>query len=284
MRQKLLYGRPCYKEQFYGIESHRCLQMSPALEQCNLNCLFCWRMRNFFGWKFEKIDEPEDILERSFEAQRALVSGFKGDSRCDIEMWKEARNPNQVAISLTGEPTFYPRLGEFIDLCKGKGMTTFLVTNGTNPKVLERLEPLPSQLYITLAAPNPTIYERLCLPMRKKSWQRLKDSLELLPSLNTRKVIRLTLVHGWNMGWVDEYSNLIGEASPDFVEPKAYVFVGASRERMTRRNMPAHKEVRDFGRKLGSSLGFELIDENPDSRVVLLSSGKISPKLHSLYE
>jgi tRNA wybutosine-synthesizing protein 1 len=279
LKQKLLHGRACYKEKFYGIECHRCVQMSPTLEQCNQNCLFCWRVQNFPGWDFDSVDEPEDILERSIEAQRSLVSGFKGDDRCDPEMWEEARNPTQVAISLTGEPTFYPKLGDFIQLCKDRGMTTFLVTNGTTPKVLENLDPLPTQLYITLAAPNPDIHKKLCAPLGDRSWQRLENTLELLPSLETRTVVRLTLVDGWNIGWEDQYSELIQKADPDFVEPKAYVFVGASRERLSIDNMPLHETVKDFGKRLASKLGYDVIDEKSDSRVVLLSSDKTTPML-----
>ncbi len=279
MRQKLIHGRPCYKEYFYGIECHRCLQMSPTLEQCNQNCLFCWRLQSFSGWDFERIDEPEDLLEKSIEAQRSLVSGFKGDERCDQGMWEEARNPNQVAISLTGEPTLYPRLSEFIEVCEGKGMTTFLVTNGTTPKVLEKLDPLPTQLYITLAAPNKKIHEKLCAPMGERSWQKLNKSLELLPSLDTRTVIRLTLVDGWNIGWEEQYSKLIEKAQPDFVEPKAYVFVGASRERLKIENMPSHETVKEFGKRLARRLGYETISERADSRVLLLSSGKTAPRI-----
>ncbi len=279
LRQKLIHGRSCYKEHFYGIDCHRCLQMSPTLEQCNQNCLFCWRLQNFDGWSFEKLDEPEDILEHGIEAQRALVSGFKGDERCDPGMWEEARNPNQVAISLTGEPTFYPKLGEFIDVCRGKGMTTFLVTNGTTPKVLENLDPLPTQLYVTVAAPNSDVYGKLCAPIGEKNWERLEKTLDLLPSLNTRTVIRLTLVDGWNLGWEDAYSKLIERAEPDFVEPKAYVFVGAPRQRLSIENMPLHETIKDFGKRLSVRLGYEMISEKPDSRVVLLSSGKTSPRL-----
>jgi tRNA wybutosine-synthesizing protein 1 len=153
------------------------------------------------------------------------------------------------------------------------------VTNGTTPKVLENLDPLPTQLYVTLAAPNPDIYRKLCAPIGDKSWDRLERTLELLPSLDTRTVVRLTLVEGWNMGWEDQYSALIEKAEPDFVEPKAYVFVGASRERLNIDNMPLHETVKDFGRKLASRLGYEKIDEKSDSRVVLLSSGKIPPKI-----
>jgi tRNA wybutosine-synthesizing protein 1 len=41
MRQKLIHGRACYKEEFYGIDSHRCLQMTPSVNICNFKCLFC---------------------------------------------------------------------------------------------------------------------------------------------------------------------------------------------------------------------------------------------------
>ncbi|HEV2166838.1 MAG TPA: 4-demethylwyosine synthase TYW1, partial [Thermoplasmata archaeon] len=47
-RQSLTQGRDCYKGRFYGIESHRCLQMSPAIDSCNLHCRFCWRNQ---GWE-----------------------------------------------------------------------------------------------------------------------------------------------------------------------------------------------------------------------------------------
>jgi len=45
MRQSLYYNRPCYKQTFYGIESHRCVQMTPAVDWCSENCNFCWRAR-----------------------------------------------------------------------------------------------------------------------------------------------------------------------------------------------------------------------------------------------
>ena len=35
--------------------------------------------------------------------------------------------------------------------------------------------------------------------------------------------------------------------------------------------MPSHNSVHDFGKALAENLGYELIMERPDSRVVLLS-------------
>ena len=33
----------CYKNTFYGINTHRCVQMTPALQVCTHRCEWCWR-------------------------------------------------------------------------------------------------------------------------------------------------------------------------------------------------------------------------------------------------
>ena len=276
MRQSLLFGRECYKQTFYGIESHRCLQMTPTVNQCTQNCLFCWRYQGFTELEIENPDDPEFILEESIKAQRKLITGFKGDERCDQRKWREANDPKHVACSLTGEPTLYPRLGEFFETCHKRGMTTFLVTNGTNPEALEKLDPLPTQLYISVVAPNKDIYKKLTRPLIPDGWERLQRTLELLPSLDTRTVIRHTLVNGWNMdeAYIDEYAKLDEKASPVFIEPKGFVLVGQSRQRMTLNNMPSHEQVMSFGKKLADKLGYFFANEKEDSRVVLLSKNK----------
>ena len=270
MRQKLIYGRPCYKEEFYGIHSHRCLQMTPAVNVCNHRCLFCWRFHGMTGFGGEGYPEPEELLEGCLREQRLLVSGFKGDARCDPGLWEEARLPDQVAISLSGEPTLYPELGEFIRLCKRRGMTTFLVTNGSTPKVLEKLSTLPTQLYVTVAAPNKELFDRLCVPQFDRAWENLMETLRILPSLSTRRVVRHTLVGDWNLGWEDDYAKLDAVAEPIFIEPKGYVFVGDSRTRMTIDNMPSHASVREFSKRLAERLSLEILREREDSRVVLV--------------
>jgi tRNA wybutosine-synthesizing protein 1 len=98
------------------------------------------------------------------------------------------------------------------------------------------------------------------------------ETLELLPSLSTRRVVRHTLVSGWNMGWEEEYAKLDDIAEPDFVEPKGYVFVGDSRTRMTMDNMPSHASVSQFSAKLASLLSMEVLREREDSRVTLIGS------------
>jgi len=272
--QKMLHGRACYKEKFYGISSHRCLQMTPTVNHCNQSCLFCWRFQGFTMAELETHDDPEAVLDGCVAAQRKLITGYKGDPRCTSRMWEEAWEPNQVAISLSGEPTLYEKLGGFIDVCTRRGMTTFLVTNGTNPRALERLDPLPTQLYVTVAAPNEEIYRKLCAPTTKTGWMDLQKTLELFPSLGTRKVVRHTLVKGWNLGWPGEYAKLDAVAQPDFVEPKGYVFVGYSRERMHNDNMPPMEEIRTFSSALCSELGMEVLGESAGSRVAVLGHKK----------
>ena len=281
MKQSLLFGRQCYKQTFYGIESHRCLQMTPAITHCTHMCLFCWRFQNFTEKELHDVDDPEYILESAIEAQKKLITGFKGDLRCDQKKWKEANLPNMLACSLSGEPTLYPRLGEFFELCHRKDITTFLVTNGTTPEILEKLDTLPTQLFVSVVAPTEELYKRLCAPLIPNGWEKIKETLALLPSLNTRTVIRHTLVHGWNMDdkFIDAYAKLDAIASPMFIEPKGYVFVGSSRNRLHFSNMPHHDQIRDFGQKLAGKLGYQQVMEKEDSLVVLLSSTHKNKKI-----
>ncbi|MEM3396832.1 MAG: 4-demethylwyosine synthase TYW1 [Thermoplasmata archaeon] len=282
MRQKLFYGRVCYKEAFYGISTHRCLQMTPAVYSCTQMCVFCWRNQQFTKQEIEKPEEPEKIIEEAIRVQRKLLTGFKGDARCNLDLWKEAQHPNQVAISLAGEPTIYPYLSDLIEGFKRRGFTTFLVTNGTMPDALDALDSLPTQLYVTVAAPNEEVYRKACFPLKKENWARIQETLKLFPSLDCRKVVRHTLVKNWNLGWPEDYAKLDMIAEPDFIEAKAYVFVGGSRQRLTIECMPSHKEIMEFATALEKETSYKLIGEKGDSRVALLSSGKVEARIQNL--
>jgi len=278
LKSEIAGGPGCYKGTFYGIRSHRCLQMTPTADACNLNCLFCWRAQNWGTDSLIHADDPGRIIEDSIKAQRVLISGFKGNPRVSKEMFAESSSPNQVAISLTGEPTLYRRLGELIEDFHERGMTTFLVTNGTNPKTLEKLDPLPRQLYVSIVAPTEEIYRKLAFPKSGNEWRHLRETLELLPSLDTRRVIRHTLVDKWNLGFAEEYAKLDATADPDFIECKAYMFVGRSRERLLMENMPSHAAIREFSAQLADATGYGVAGEREDSRVALLTrDGALHP-------
>ena len=107
--------------------------------------------------------------------------------------------------------------------------------------------------------------------MLKDGWERLNRTLELLPGLNTRKVIRLTLVKGLNMHSSEKYAELIKKSGVHMIEAKAYMALGFSRERLGPQAMPTHKEIQKFSEELSKHLNMPIIDEQESSRVVLIS-------------
>ncbi|MFA5332875.1 MAG: 4-demethylwyosine synthase TYW1 [Candidatus Nanoarchaeia archaeon] len=265
----------CYKEKFYNIKSHRCLQMTPAVAWCQHYCLFCWRPTEFTqgnSMNNVAIDEPKKIVDEAIKAQRKLLIGFKGNSKIDKSKLKEALNPNQAAISLAGEPTLYPRIGELIQEFHIRGFTTFLVTNGINTEVIKNLKPLPTQLYITLVASNPKDYLRLTKSsLKKKGFDNLLETIRLTKKLSTRKVIRLTLVKEYNMASPKEYADIIKQGDIHFVEAKSYMHVGSSIERLSKENMPNFEEIKEFSTELAKELNWKIIDCHEPSRVCLLA-------------
>ena len=211
------------------------------------------------------------MVKKAVEAQRKLISGFGGFEGTNKDKLKEAQHPDQFAISLTGETLYYPRLSEFIRELKQAGNSTFIVTNGMLPDILEKLEP-PTQLYISIDAPNADLQKKLCSPKHPDAWDRLTRSLRILSQLRskTRTALRLTVIKGMNDIDPEGYARLIKLADPHFVEVKAYMFVGASQLRLSMKDMPFHPEVKAFAEKVAHNAGMKIIDEQEESRVVLL--------------
>jgi len=216
-----------------------------------------------------EVDEPSDILDGAILAQKQLLSGFGGNPEVDKKKLQEAKSPKHCAISLAGEPMIYPKISDFIQECRKRGMTTFLVTNGLHPDILEEVAE-PTQLYISVVAPDHRIYEAICQPQVDDGWGRLNQSLELMPSFKCRKVIRLTLVKGLNLEEAPGYAGLINRAEPDFIETKAYMHVGFARARLKIESMPRLAEIKAFSQDLARETGYEIVDESEPSRVVLL--------------
>ncbi|MEM3615543.1 MAG: 4-demethylwyosine synthase TYW1 [Candidatus Methanomethylicia archaeon] len=280
-KESLRANRVCYKELWYPpVQSHRCMEMTPYLG-CNCHCLYCWRThsgdRSELLWReypldMESFDEPERIVEEAVERRKELLFGFKGDMKIDRLKFEEAIRPTMMTMSLTGEPTLYPKISELIVEARRRNMITFLVTNGTLPEVIEEIEPLPFQLYVSISAPDENIYNKIMRPLFKGGWEKMNKTLELFPTLNTRKVIRLTMIKGWNMEKHDSYAKLICKAEPNFVEVKAYEWVGESRKRLPRAAMPYMEDIRGFAEKLSELIGYKIRGEYEPSGVVLLAS------------
>jgi tRNA wybutosine-synthesizing protein 1 len=218
------------------------------------------------------------MLYESVRAQRRLLTGYGGNDKVNPAKFQEAQNPMHVAISLNGEPTLYSRLGEYIELCHKHGMTTMLVTNGTLPKAIEKLDTLPTQLYVSVDAPNKQVFNKICKPKWGDAvWEKVEETIDMLPSLDTRIVCRHTLVKGENMAkeHIAQYASIDNRADPDFIECKGYVFVGHSREVMTIENMPWHEEILEFAGELAPMVGRKVLDDSPPSRVALVGKEMI---------
>ena len=282
--KKSLVGEgTCYKQKFYGIQSHRCVQMTPSLPFCGLRCVWCWRDTNHTAPKWlGEADEPKKIIKESIEQHVKYLLGFGGNKKTIKKIYEESKKPLHFAISLAGEPTLYPKLPEFIKELKKQNLTSFLVTNATNPDMLRALkDSLPTQLYITLPAPNKEVFQNVCAPLIKNGWESIKQSLEVMKTYKgkTRTTIRITASKGLNMINPEQYAELIKIAEPLFVEVKAYVWVGHSKKRLEKEVMPFHEEIKEFSEKLAKALGYKIIDEFTPSRVVLLMKEDVPERI-----
>lgn len=270
-KQSILDKGVCYKEKFYGIESHRCLQMAPAVPNCQQKCEFCWRDLSYTQTQWEgEYDDPKTIIDEAVKAQNNLLCGFFGNDKANKEKLEESKTPTNAAISLAGEPMLYPEIDELIAEFNRRNFTTFVVSNGQCVDKLKNLENEPYQLYLSLDAPTKKIYNDVCQPQISEGWDNLNQSLDTLASFNSRTCIRTTCVKGRNMTNPEKYAELIKKASPDFVEIKAYMCVGSSRHRLTPDNMPTFDEVKSFAQKIGENCGKKIVNESEVSRVVLL--------------
>lgn len=270
-KQSILDRGVCYKEKFYGIESHRCLQMAPAVPNCQQKCEFCWRDLSYTQTQWDgEYDDPKTIIDEAIEAQNNLLCGFFGNDKANKEKLEESKTPTNAAISLAGEPMLYPEIDELIAEFNRRNFTTFVVSNGQCVDKLKNLENEPYQLYLSLDAPTKKIYNEVCQPQISEGWDNLNQSFDTLASFNSRTCIRTTCVKGRNMINPEKYGELIKKSNPDFVEIKAYMCVGSSRYRLTPDNMPTFDEVKSFAQKIGENCGKKIVNESEVSRVVLL--------------
>jgi len=263
----------CYKNTFYGIQSHRCIQMTPVVK-CNERCVFCWRDHAGHAYELDDVewDDPEAVVDASIDLQRKLLSGFGGNDAVPREAFEEAMEPRHVAISLDGEPTLYPYLPELIEAFHERGITTFLVSNGTRPDVLDECD--PTQLYVSVDAADRHTFDETVGALEDDAWGKLLDTLDVLAEKEeTRTVIRTTLVDGVNMHTPEWYAVMCERADVDFVEMKAYMHVGHSRGRLDYENSPSHEAVREFTEAVAEHLPeHDTFREVSESRVTLLAT------------
>jgi tRNA wybutosine-synthesizing protein 1 len=273
----------CYKHKFYGISTHQCMEMTPTALNCENRCVYCWRPTEFYDtleMPAELVDEPDVIVHKLLHERRKLINGFYGNNKNEKKKLDESLLPTHYAISLSGEPTMYPKLPQLIRYLKTLKATKsiFLVTNGQEPQMLDRLvneDALPTQLYLSTNASNRKTFYRINRPRHKDAWERWWKSLRFLETVNTRTVLRMTMIREYNDNtkFIEELAEMMREANPHFIELKSYMHVGMSTQRLEKNNMLEMSEIRNFASQLRDRMtDFSIMDESEISRVVVLQN------------
>ena len=120
------------------------MEMTPTAMNCENRCIYCWRPTEFYDtleMPAELVDEPDIIVENLMAERKKLINGFYGNAKNDKKRLMKSLLPEHYAISLSGEPTMYPKLPQLIKYLKALKTTKsiFLVTNGQEPQMLQRL-------------------------------------------------------------------------------------------------------------------------------------------------
>ncbi|KAI4096865.1 MAG: hypothetical protein LQ348_004892 [Seirophora lacunosa] len=293
-----LRGRgSCYKYSFYGIKSHLCMETTPSLS-CSNKCVFCWRHgTNPVGttWRW-KVDPPDLIFQGAKEGHLKKIKMMRGVPGVRAERFQEAMRIRHCALSLVGEPIFYPHINEFLQLLHAERISSFLVCNAQHPEQLQALDHV-TQLYVSIDASNKESLRKVDRPLHRDFWERFLSCLDILREkrFQMRTVFRLTLVKGFNVDDEAEgYADLVARGLPCFVEIKGVTYCGTSSSAgagLTMQNVPFYDEVVAFveafhgalGRR---GLGYGIAAEHAHSCCILIASDRflIEGKWHTLID
>lgn len=279
-----LRGRgSCYKYSFYGIASHQCMETTPSLS-CSNKCVFCWRHgTNPVGttWRWV-VDPPEMIFEGVKAGHYQKIKMMRGVPGVRAERFAEAMRIRHCALSLVGEPIFYPHINEFTAMLHKEHISSFLVCNAQHPDQLATLKPV-TQLYVSIDASNKESLKKIDRPLHRDFWERFNRCLDILKEkrFQQRTVFRLTLVKGFNIeDEAEGYADLVEKGLPCFVEVKGVTYCGTSSSAgagLTMQNVPFYEEVCAFVEALNTALAkrglkYGIAAEHAHSCCILLAS------------
>ncbi|KAL9129033.1 MAG: hypothetical protein Q9217_002403 [Psora testacea] len=293
-----LRGRgSCYKYSFYGIQSHLCMETTPSLS-CSNKCIFCWRHgTNPVGttWRWQ-VDPPELIFAGAKEGHFKKIKMMRGVPGVRAERFQEAMRIRHCALSLVGEPIFYPQINDLVALLHKEHISSFLVCNAQHPDQLAALKPV-TQLYVSIDASNAESLRKIDRPLHRDYWQRFLRCLDILREkrFRMRTVFRLTLVKGFNIdSEVEGYADLVARGLPCFVEIKGVTYCGTSTSAsagLTMQNVPFYTEIVTFVEALDAALGrrgleYGIAAEHVHSCCVLVASRRffVGGKWHTLID
>ena len=285
-----LRGRgSCYKYSFYGIKSHLCMETTPSLS-CSNKCVFCWRHGTnpvSTTWRWQ-VDPPSLIFTGAKAAHYQKIKMLRGVPGLRAARFQEAMTIRHCALSLVGEPIFYPHINAFTALLHAEHISSFLVCNAQHPDQLAALAPV-TQLYVSIDASNAASLKKIDRPLHRDYWPRFLRCLDILHEKRNsmRTVYRFTLVKGFNIDEeVPGYAALIARGAPSFVEIKGVTYCGTSTSSnagLTMQNVPWYAEVVAFAEALNRTLddlGLEygIAAEHAHSCCILLASKRFSIK------
>lgn len=142
---------------------------------CNFRCGYCHNVQFVLPEQIEKLQGhfiPEEKFFNFLETRKGLLDG--------------------VVIS-GGEPTIWPDLPDFLREIKSRGFLTKLDTNGTNPKMLEKLLKEKLVDYIAMDIKMP-LDEYKTLSGVKTDGTTLKQSVELIKKSTVEYEFRTTVI------------------------------------------------------------------------------------------
>lgn len=293
-----LRGRgSCYKYSFYGIKSHLCMETTPSLS-CSNKCVFCWRHgTNPVGttWRWV-VDPPELIFEGVKKNHYQKIKMLRGVPGVRAERFAEAMQIKHCALSLVGEPIFYPYINEFLGMLHAERISSFLVCNAQHPDQLAALK-VVTQLYVSIDAADKESLRKIDRPLHRDFWERFNRCLDILREkrFHHRTVFRLTLVKGFNVEEEAEgYARLVEQGLPCFVEVKGVTYCGTSTSSnagLSMSNVPFYWEVCDFVKALEKrlkekGLKYGIAAEHAHSCCILLASERfyVDGKWHTLID
>ena len=278
-----LRGRgSCYKHSFYGIASHTCMEATPSLS-CSNKCVFCWRHgTNPVGttWRWD-VDAPDIVFAGIKEGHYKKIRMLKGVPGVRAERFEEAMQIRHCALSLVGEPIFYPHINELLRMLHGERISSFLVCNAQHPDQLAALAPV-TQLYLSIDAADAASLRKIDRPLHRDYWERFLRCLDIVRTkrMTQRTVYRLTLVKGFNVeAEAQGYADLVARGLPCFVEVKGVTYCGTSGSKsagLTMGNVPFYEEVVTFVKALEGSckergLDYGIAAEHAHSCCILLA-------------
>lgn len=281
-----LRGRgSCYKYAFYGIRLHLCMETTPSLA-CSNKCVFCWRHGTNpvakANWRWE-VDPPEKVFEGALAGHYQKIKQMRGVPGISMDRFSEAFTVRHCALSLVGEPIFYPHINEFVGMLHAKHISLFLVCNAQHPDHLAALQRV-TQLYVSIDAPTKADLKKVDRPLNADFWERLSACLDILRTVQShqRTVFRLTLVKGFNMLDVESYADMVERAQPSQIEVKGATFCGSSSGNgnpLTMQNIPFYDECKAFVELLLAELqrrglDYHIAAEHAHSCCILMAHSK----------